>query len=126
MNGWPCIAFAMSDAEKAYQHMDIEIVERYGDTCEGNILHVWDDGERILHRCKKCGGYILTQISEFHGIESGDSYYCDRFPVSSPEEARAINRKYNGFQIEEDFPEKWMICDPGRVPHWRERNENES
>ena len=125
MLGRPCIAFEMKDAKKAYKHFDLEIIESMGETYEGINLHVWTDRERILHRCKRCGGYILTQIDEIHDIEFGDYYYCDHFPVSGSEEAKKINQNYNGFQIEESFPGKWMICDPDQVPYWRERNVDE-
>ena len=79
------------------------------------IADTWDDGSRVLIRCKRCGGYILLQLSEFHGMED-DSYYADYFPVSGPCEARWINEKFDGERIEEKFPCRWMIVD-GK-PHW--------
>lgn len=111
----PCIGFSMDDAVKAYEHMDRELVKDYGDTCGKNILHTWDDGHRVLVRCKKCGGYMLLQMSEFHGMED-DSYYADYFPVTGPKEAQELNDKYNGEQIEEEFPCRWLIADSN--PHW--------
>ena len=66
-------------------------------------------------RCKKCGGYILLQVSEFHGMDD-DSYYVDYFPVAGPTEARDINERYNGEKIEEEFPLRWLIADG--YPHW--------
>ena len=113
--GKPCIAFSMDDAEKAYQHMDREQVKDYGSSCGKNILHTWDDGSRVLMRCKNCGGYILLQMSEFHGMED-DAYYADYFPVSGPKEAQMINEQYDGDTIEEKFPHRWMIADGH--PHW--------
>lgn len=113
--GYPCIGFSMEDAKKAYEHMDKELVKDYGDICGKNILHTWDDGHRALLRCKNCGGYILLQFSEFHGMDD-DCYYVDYFPVTGPKEAQEINEKYNGEKIEEEFPQRWMIAD-GR-PHW--------
>ncbi len=113
--GKPCIAFSMDDAEKAYEHIDRERVKDYGDTCGKNLLHTWDDGHRVLMRCKNCGGYFLLQLSEFHGMED-DSYFADYFPVSGPKEAQMINEKYNGEKIEEEFPYRWMIADGH--PHW--------
>lgn len=113
--GKPCIAFSMDDAKKAYQHMERERVKDYGSICGKNILHTWDDGSRTLMRCKKCGGYILLQISEFHGMED-DVYYADFFPVSGPKEAQMINEQYDGERIEKEFPHRWMIADIH--PHW--------
>ena len=117
MEDKPCIAFEMEDAIEAFRHMDREIVKKYGAVFEKNILHIWDDGERILYRCRKCGGYILGQFSEFHGGDD-DDYYIDYFPVSGAEEAESINRLYNGETIEEKFPKRWMAADG--VPQWRE------
>ena len=114
-DGKPCIGFSMEDAEEAFRHMDRMRIKDYGSTCGKNILHVWDDGSRILMRCKNCGGYMLLQLSEFHGMED-DSYYADYFPVSGPKEARMINEKYDGEKIEEAFPRRWMIADSH--PHW--------
>ena len=111
----PCIAFSMEDAEEAFKHMDKELIKDYGGSCGKNILHTWDDGSRKLMRCRKCGGYMLLQLSEFHGMED-DSYYADYFPVSGPEEAQMLNEKYNGEEIEEKFPHRWMIADSR--PHW--------
>ena len=111
----PCIGFSMEDAEKAYEHMDRQLVRDYGDICGKNILHTWDDGWRTLMRCKKCSGYILLQWSEFHGMND-DSYYVDYFPVAGPKEAQEINEKYNGEKIEKEFPQRWLIADGH--PHW--------
>ena len=113
----PCIAFAMDDAEKAYEHMDREFVRDYGDTYGNNTLHTWDAGHRVLMRCRKCGGYILLQWSEYHGMED-DSYYTDYFPVSGPREAQMTNEKYDGDAIEKEFPHRWMICEGH--PHWNQ------
>ena len=119
MEGWPCIGFAMEKPDKAYSHMDTEVVEEYGDSCGNNWLHTWSEGGRRLLRCKKCGGYILYQLSELHGMEY-DDYYADYFPVSGPEEARELNEKYDGYSIETEFPRRWLICDPGRTPRWND------
>ena len=111
----PCIGFSMDDAGQAYEHMQHrERIRDYGSICGQNILHTWDEGCRILMRCKNCGGFVLVQLSEFHGPE--DDYYADYFPVAGPKEARLINEQYNGERIEKEFPHKWMIAD-GR-PHW--------
>lgn len=113
--GKPCIGFSMDDAAEAFEHMDKEIVKDYGDTWGKNILHTWDDGHRVLLRCKRCGGYMLLQLSEFHGM-GDDDYYADYFPVSGPREAEELNEKYDGEEIEESFPGRWMIADAR--PHW--------
>ena len=113
-----CIGFYMKNPYEAYfGHMDTEIVEEYGDTYQMNQLHIWQYGGRRLLRCKKCGGYILCQYSEYHGIEF-DEYSQEYFPVSGPEEARDLNAKYNGYQIIMKFPGRWLSCDPCRAPYW--------
>ena len=117
----PCVAFEMEDANKALQHMDREVIEKYGRKCNGHFLFTWDDGERILYRCKACGGFILAQFSEFHSFNDDDKYYDDFFPVSGPEEAEEINNRYDGWQIEESFPKRWLIRDSLDTAHWRER-----
>lgn len=79
-----CIAFGMDSATEAWRHLmgDRQLVINYGNEFEGKYLHTWDDGERILFRCKECGGYFLYQTSEYHGRD--DSYYHDFFPVTGP------------------------------------------
>lgn len=109
----PCIAFSMKNAEEAMKHIDKEAVRRYGWECNGHLLHAWDDEERVLFRCRNCGGYILVQLSELHGMEY-DEYYADYFPVSGPEEAEEPNQKYDGFEIE-DKSGKPYIGQPARV-----------
>ena len=111
----PCVGFSMADAKEAYKHMDKQLIQEYGRPCGTNILHTWDDGHRVLFRCKNCHGYILLQFSEFHGMED-DSYYADYFPVAGPTEAKEINERFDGEAIEEEFPHKWLIAD--HVPHW--------
>ena len=113
----PCIAFSMEDAEEAYQHINGERVKDYGHQCGNNILYTWDDGQRLLMRCKNCGGYYLLQISEFHGVEE-DRYDQDLFPVAGPNEAWTINETYDGERIESEFPRRWMITDGH--PHWNQ------
>lgn len=117
MEGKPCIGFSMENAVEAYKHMETEAVEEYGDHFNNNWLHTWDDGERVLLRCKNCGGYILCQTSEYHGMED-DDYYADYFPVSGSDEAHKLNEQFDGDAIETDFPGRWLICDPCRTPHW--------
>ena len=120
--GRPCIAFAMDTAEEAWEHMSFEVVEEYGDLMYGHSLYTWDRGERTLLRCRKCGGYVLYQYSEYSSpFGDGDSYYEDWFPVAGPEEADALNQKYNGFAIELEFPGRCLMRTNGKL-HWSEMN----
>ncbi len=116
----PCIGFCFRDAYEAFcGHMnDMEVVEEYGDRFMHNWLHTWDDGGRMLLRCRKCHGFILAQYSEYHGM-AYDDYYLDYFPVSGPEEAHELNEKFDGHAIEAEFPGRWLACDPCRAPRWR-------
>ena len=120
--GHPCIGFKEGRAIDAFEHFrgNLETVEDYGDRCGEHFLHTWDDGRRILLRCKACGGYVLLQKSEFHSFSDDDSYYNDYFPVSGPEEAAELNRKYDGFGIESKFPGRYIIRDNLMAPHWSE------
>ena len=54
-----CHIFEFENADEAYENMDFEIIEDYGDELYGNILYTWDDGERKLLRCRKCGANVL-------------------------------------------------------------------
>ena len=91
-------------------------VTDYGDTCNKHPLYTWDDGHRTLVRCKNCGGYILVQRSEYHSFtDDPDSYYTDLFPVSSPEEADELNRKYDGFAIERKFKGRYLAETNNRI-----------
>ncbi len=115
-----CIAFDMEDASEAFRHFSGgELVRCYGNKAYGNSLYTWDAGERCLVKCKKCGGYILIQYSEFHALDhSDDKYYDDYFPVESEEEADELNRKYNGWEIERQFGKRYLIRDNDDPPHW--------
>ncbi len=119
----PCIAFEMEDLTDAMNHMEYEVVERYGDKCNGKFLHTWDDGERYLCKCKKCGGYILIQKSEFHSGVGDDSYYTDFFPVNGSDEAKELNEMYNGFEIEQKFPKKYIMETNGQYA-WHENGDS--
>jgi hypothetical protein len=112
-----CKAFEMKDARAAREHMDYEIIKDYGDYAYGHYLHTWDDGKRLLARCKNCGGYILIQSSEFHGAYDDDDYYVDFFPVESPEQADELNRLYSGFEIESSFPSRYLMMTNLQL-HW--------
>ena len=120
--GQPCIGFKEDRAIDAFEHFkgNLEVVEDYGDRCGGHFLHTWDDGCRLLLKCKACGGYVLLQKSEFHGFTGDDSYYSDYFPVSGPEEAAELNLKFSGDDIEHDFPGRYIMRDNLMAPHWSE------
>ena len=111
--GKPCMGFTMTDPEEAYAHMNYEVVEHYGDKYNGHYLYLWDEGYKLLGRCKACGGYILIQRSEMHGSE--DDYYGDYFPVSGSEEAKGLNERYDGYQLEEEFPERYLMESNGSI-----------
>ena len=114
-----CIAFDFEDADKAWEHMNYEIIKDYGDFApNGNLLHIWDDGKRMLARCRTCDAYILIQKSELHSFtDDDDSYYTDFFPVQDEEEAERLNELYSGFEIERVFPERYL-CRTNYEYHW--------
>lgn len=114
--GKECIAFRFQDAKEARRHMDYDIVKDYGGYAYGHPLYCWDDGKRYLARCRKCGGYILIQQSEFHGIQDND-YYADYFPVGGAQEAEEWNRMYDGFAIEAHFEKRYLMM-TNLCLHW--------
>ncbi len=120
MDNKVCEAFDLENPMEALEHIDYEIIEDYGDTAYGHPIHVWDAGKRILGKCKKCGGYLLIQASEYHG-ESRINYYTDYFPVSSPEEADFLNKQYDGFQIEFTSRIRYLLSDGGRASWSKEK-----
>lgn len=92
--------FDFDDVETAYSNMDFNTIK---DFCgvfknsDGSVKHwlfVWDDGERALWQCKKCGAYFIHQCSEYHGAE--DSYYSDWYQVENETKAIMINEELNG------------------------------
>ena len=112
-----CVGFLTENAAEAWEHIgDYEVVERYGDMCGDIVLHTWDDGERFLGKCRRCGGYILIQKSEYHAFD--DDIYVDYFPVSGPEEAHELNRRYSGYMIENSFPGRYLMRTNGKLA-WR-------
>ena len=111
-----CVAFEMDNAEEAWDHLSFEIVEEYGDTKYGHDLYTWDRGDRTLLRCRTCGGFVLRQSSVYESFDDGeDDHYDDYFPVSGPEEADALNRKYDGFSIERQYPGHWLMRTNGTL-----------
>lgn len=101
----------MEDPQAAFQHIrsSTELVKDYGDYAYGHCLYTWDDGHRVLKRCRECGALILVQLSEFHSFTGDDSYYADFFPVNSQEEAETLNSKYDGYAIEREFPHRYLM-----------------
>ena len=118
-----CHIFMMDSADEAYKEMDFETVIDYGDEQYGHYLHVWDDGGRKLLKCRKCGAYVLMQKSEYHSFtEAPDGYYTDWFPVSGPEEADELNRKYGGLALEQNFAGRNLCRTNGRI-HWSDNGQ---
>ena len=116
LEGYPCVAFSIEDANEAWQHMRCySIVQDFGDKCNGNFLFCLDEGRRYLAKCKKCGGYFLVQKFESHGEK--DDYYADYFPVDGLKECVELNKRYDGFQIEESFPKRYLKMTNLRY-HW--------
>lgn len=113
-----CIAFQFDDVREAKAHMDLEVIQDYGDSAYGHLLYCWDDGHRFLARCRKCGGYVLVQSSEYHGAID-DDYYTDYFPVRGADEADELNRLYNGFDIEAAFKKRYLMMTNLRL-RWSE------
>ncbi len=94
-----CKAFKMKSKKEQLEHLSkLVFVEEYGDYCNGHNLYTWDDGHRYLCSCPECNALILVQSSEFHGY--GDDYFKDYFCVKSKRQARKLNKKYDGFQLE--------------------------
>ena len=110
-----CHIFEFEDPQDAYDAMDVENIEDYGDVQYGHFLHVWDDGKRMLKRCRKCGAYILYQRSEYHGFSDDDSYYSDWFPVDGPDDADRLNKEFDGWSIEREFQGKWLAKTNGNL-----------
>ncbi len=95
---FPCHIYDIEDAKEAYVSFKGELVKEYGDDValeDGKVLHdnyMWDDGSRYLVRCRKCGGLLIMQTSEFHSFTDGpDGYYKDWIPAASVEEADLLN-----------------------------------
>lgn len=113
-----CCAFDMKDAKDAAKALDYEIIERYGSWCNDHPLYCWDDGARMLARCKKCGALLLVQKSEYHAFD--DDYYRDYFPVADREEALRLNHEYSGFALEEKYEGVYLMETNGKYS-WANR-----
>ncbi len=116
--GKPCVAFQLESASDALKHLysNSRITTKYGDHFAGNRLHKWEKGERVLFHCQVCGGYYLLQDSEFYDLDG--SCCSDYFPVTGPEEAEDLNRRWDGWKIEKCFPEKYLFLDEHGSSHW--------
>ena len=111
-----CEAFKMN-ADDALRHIrnNWEVVEDFGDFKYDHPLHTWDDGKRILGKCKECGQLILLQKSEYHDFNNGDdSSYVDYFAVSSIEEADELNKRFDGYDLEFECDKKWLCVTNGK------------
>ena len=47
-----CSAFALPTPEEARSHMELEIIRDFGSSAYGHPLYAWDDGKRMLARCR--------------------------------------------------------------------------
>ena len=103
---FPCHVWEMKDAEEAKESLRGIMVRDYGEDTfleDGTELHgnyVFDDGNRYLLRCAKCGGLVLVQNSEYHSFSDEDDYYSDRIPVASVEEGDLLNILWGALELE--------------------------
>ncbi|MDC7292052.1 MULTISPECIES: hypothetical protein [unclassified Butyrivibrio] len=78
-----CKAFSIENPNEAYEHMKLKRIIQYNDADYDHPLYTWNEGERVLCQCENCGGYVLVQFSEYHGVED-DDYYTDYIEADSP------------------------------------------
>ena len=118
-----CAAFSMAKASEAYMHIleNFEFLKSYGDFAYGHTLYVFDDGKRVLGRCRVCNRLILLQTSEYHSYsaENDDSYYSDYYPLEKESDAEELNRLYDGFTLGRKFEGRYLSV-TNLVPVWRE------
>ena len=98
MNRFPCHIYEIADGKEAAEALRTECVKNYGENmtlADGTMLHwnyAWDDGGRILLRCRDCGALFLRQSSEYHSFsDAPDGYYSDWIAAASEEEADLLN-----------------------------------
>ena len=91
---------------KKFDEWNLEFIKDYGSTCNGHELYTWDEGDRSLYRCRKCGAYVLQQYSEIH---MPDATYIDYYPVRDDAHAQEVNRQYNGWTLERDYPYRGVL-----------------
>ena len=118
---YPCHIYEIEDPEAAYKALQTELIRDYGDTTvddNGRFLHwnhTWDEGGRMLLRCKTCGGLMILQSSEFHSFtDDPDGYYSDWIPAASEEEARLLNQLLDVLDFE-DYPCRHLRRNNGRL-----------
>ncbi|MBO4919482.1 MAG: NUDIX domain-containing protein [Erysipelotrichaceae bacterium] len=99
------ICCMFQDPEKFNEH-NLEFIRSYGSTCNGHDLYTWDEGDRSLYRCRKCGAYVLQQYSEIH---MPDATYIDYYPVRDDAHAQEVNETYNGWTLETDYPYRGVL-----------------
>ena len=104
---YPCHIWEIADAKEAYDSFRGELIREYGEDVsldDGKVLHwnyMWDDGWRSLVRCRKCGGLLIMQSSEYHSFsDSPDGYYKDWIPAASEEEADLLNILLGAVEME--------------------------
>ena len=96
---FPCHVWEMEDAEKAGCDLKLDTIKSYGsslDLADGTKLHDNYDpndsyGTRRLHRCTKCGGLVIEQVTmDAYDFDEPD---IDRYyiPVQSVQEADLLN-----------------------------------
>lgn len=106
----PCCIFSYEDAPTAIKHFKYEVIKDFGEKVyndDGSIKHytyMWDEGGRMVIRCKRCGAIFLHQWSEYHRFTEGaDSYYDDYFLVRDLDEAILLNNTFSVFDLETKF-----------------------
>ena len=116
IGSYHCIGFDLPTVKETYAHFrdHLSLLRDYGDYCNGHCLHAWDDGWRRLYRCSVCGGLVLVQCSEFHGLDN-DDYYMDYFPVDSEEEVERLNEQYSGFELERTWSGRRVFLNNDRL-----------
>ena len=118
-----CAAFYMEEADEAYRHIreNFVFLKSYGDFAYGHTLYVYEEGKRVLGRCKACDRLILVQNSEYHShsAEDDDSYYSDYYPLEKESDAEELNRRYNGNVLERRFEGRFLSV-TNYHPVWRE------
>ncbi len=93
----------MFEEGAGFDKRNLQLIRQYGSRCGDVRLYTWDEGDRSLYKCEKCGAYVLEQYSECH---MPDSTYIDYFPVRDETHADEINRRYDGWKIEKKYPYK--------------------
>ena len=96
----------MLKGRKTFDERNLKFIKNYGSGSLGHPYHTWDEGDRDLFQCKKCGAYLLRQYSEVH---MPDATYIDYFPVEDEADAEEVNRRYDGWSIETDYPYKGIF-----------------